>query len=87
MTVAACLTLKPWIVEFDYFAGMAGAGMALLTPDLWYTMAHLSGSLFLSRTRWNRDRNRSAGLRRESRRCEPARFGELTAVCSVTPRC
>jgi len=35
MTVAACLTLKPWVVEFDYFAGMAGAGMALLTPDLW----------------------------------------------------
>lgn len=35
MTVAECLTLKPWVVEFDYFAGMAGAGMALLTPDLW----------------------------------------------------
>lgn len=35
MTVAACLTLKPWVVEVDYFAGMAGAGMALLTPDLW----------------------------------------------------
>jgi hypothetical integral membrane protein (TIGR02206 family) len=35
MTVAACLTLTPWVVEFDYFAGMAGAGMALLTPDLW----------------------------------------------------
>ncbi len=35
MTVVACLTLKPWVVEFDYFAGMAGAGMALITPDLW----------------------------------------------------
>jgi hypothetical integral membrane protein (TIGR02206 family) len=35
MTVIACLTLKPWVVEFGYFAGMAGAGMALLTPDLW----------------------------------------------------
>jgi hypothetical integral membrane protein (TIGR02206 family) len=35
MTVVACLTLNPWLVEFDYFAGMAGAGMALLTPDLW----------------------------------------------------
>ncbi len=35
MTVATCLTLTPWVVEFDYFAGMAGAGMALITPDLW----------------------------------------------------
>ena len=35
MTVAACLTLTPWVVEFTYFAGMAGAGMALITPDLW----------------------------------------------------
>jgi hypothetical integral membrane protein (TIGR02206 family) len=35
MTVAACLKVTPWVVEFDYFAGMAGAGMALLTPDLW----------------------------------------------------
>jgi hypothetical integral membrane protein (TIGR02206 family) len=35
MTVAACLTLTPWVVEMDYFAGMAGAGMALITPDLW----------------------------------------------------
>jgi len=35
LSVFACLTLKPWLVEFDYFAGLAGAGMALLTPDLW----------------------------------------------------
>jgi hypothetical integral membrane protein (TIGR02206 family) len=34
-TVLACVTLIPWIVEFAYFTGMAGAGMALLTPDLW----------------------------------------------------
>ncbi len=34
-TVFACLSLKPLLVEFAYFAGIAGAGMALLTPDLW----------------------------------------------------
>ncbi len=34
-TVLACLTLRPWLIEFSYFAGLAGAGMAVLTPDLW----------------------------------------------------
>jgi hypothetical integral membrane protein (TIGR02206 family) len=35
ITVAAALTLKPWAVETAYFAGVAGAGMAVLTPELW----------------------------------------------------
>lgn len=33
--VFSALTLAPWLIEFNYFAGIAGAGMALLTPDLW----------------------------------------------------
>jgi hypothetical integral membrane protein (TIGR02206 family) len=35
LSVFACLTASPAVVEFGYFAGIAGAGMALLTPDLW----------------------------------------------------
>ena len=35
LSVASCLTLQPFVVECAYFAGVAGAGMALLTPDLW----------------------------------------------------
>jgi len=35
LSVAACLTARAGVVEFAYFAGMAGAGMALVTPDLW----------------------------------------------------
>jgi hypothetical integral membrane protein (TIGR02206 family) len=33
-SVLACITLRGALVEFTYFAGIAGAGMALLTPDL-----------------------------------------------------
>jgi len=33
VAVIACLTLSPWAVEFAYFAGFSGAGMALLTPN------------------------------------------------------
>ena len=35
MTVLACLTIIPAVVEFTYFAGVAGSGMAVFTPDLW----------------------------------------------------
>jgi hypothetical integral membrane protein (TIGR02206 family) len=35
LSVFACLTARAGVVEFAYFAGIAGAGMALITPDLW----------------------------------------------------
>jgi len=35
LSIAACLTLQQFIVEALYFSGILGAGMALLTPDLW----------------------------------------------------
>jgi hypothetical integral membrane protein (TIGR02206 family) len=35
MSALACLTCWPRVVEFTYFGGLAGAGMAILTPDLW----------------------------------------------------
>jgi hypothetical integral membrane protein (TIGR02206 family) len=34
-TVLACITLVPVFIEFAYFAGLTGAAMAVLTPDLW----------------------------------------------------
>jgi hypothetical integral membrane protein (TIGR02206 family) len=34
LSILACLTGASVIVEFAYFAGLAGAGMALLTPNL-----------------------------------------------------
>lgn len=35
MSALASITLAAPVVEFAYFAGLAGAGMALITPDLW----------------------------------------------------
>jgi hypothetical integral membrane protein (TIGR02206 family) len=35
MTALACLTAWRSAAEFAYFAGIGGAGMAVLTPDLW----------------------------------------------------
>lgn len=35
VTVVAAFSLNRWAFEVAYFAGISGAGMALLTPDLW----------------------------------------------------
>jgi len=35
MSALACLTLATPVIEFAYFGGLAGAGMAIITPDLW----------------------------------------------------
>jgi hypothetical integral membrane protein (TIGR02206 family) len=35
MAVGACFHPVRWLVELAYYVGIAGAGMALITPDLW----------------------------------------------------
>lgn len=35
VAVAAAISLNPLVFEIVYYAGIAGSGMAILTPDLW----------------------------------------------------
>jgi hypothetical integral membrane protein (TIGR02206 family) len=49
VTVAAALSLNPTAFEIAYYAGIAGSGMAVLTPDLWLPLASYGSiSFFLS---------------------------------------
>jgi hypothetical integral membrane protein (TIGR02206 family) len=49
VTVFAACTLNPVAFEIAYYAGVAGSGMAVLTPDLWLPLASYGSiSFFLS---------------------------------------
>jgi len=49
VTVYAACSLNPVAFEIAYYAGIAGSGMAVLTPDLWLPLASYGSiSFFLS---------------------------------------
>jgi hypothetical integral membrane protein (TIGR02206 family) len=86
ITVVALFTLRPLMFEIAYLAGVAGSGMALITPDLWapflsyptiyFFAAHcgvVAGLLFLI---W-------AGMARPRAGCVWRAFGFVNAYAAL----